>query len=790
MGNTVAAPTVGNPVLSSRTKARAVYEISEAESDRLFREKIGYISVIQKAHSNNSGSSGAASGINKNSQHSHSHRNTGDGLALFPGDLVSAVTTFTDLSSRQSGSKTTNTGSKTTGTGSKTTNTESKTTGNTRTTRNLSSREGDTGGGSGGTGMSTPQVREIAIRGGTRSTMSPTHSSSSSLSSKEGQGSFGIASINLPSKGSSSKTPSMAASGSTSKGTAKESLGSSRGTAKESVGTSKGTAKDSFSTRGTDISQSAKSKDNAGREGVAKEIVAYAGTIQGGISQIGVSKDSTTSKGGKSKTSSNAKSMASFGASNGARSKESNSVSTEGSALWGMMRQTSDRESIPSKASQKSRVSKASLAAASVRQRSQASGVAAAAKPVVSRFDSVTSITSIPSQFIQSSSTSSFPTLAVQLPAEQTQLQQQIEAQDTETQILLKAMKRKMEQADLERDSCLSQIETLNKEMEAFREDTTKMLEEKNDTIELHETDMACLKQQILVLQTQNKDDKNAAMTETRGLLRKVTTLQNTLMVVEKERDAAVAAMDAVPSEHGSTASPDAGELKETIQDLLQQLETAEEDHQREQNVLQEDVLLLRRKLERLESDFIVVERERDDAVHRLEQSAHTLEEERVINASDIKKYQDELQRWKDRYVQELRFSNKETGQMLQKTAVILGNRLSAGILEGIQEEDNEDDENLEPSSSSGPTSTSTPSSIEDRHETYHRLLARLQSVSPSPIPSLTDVSSSAVPTSIASSSDSGPVWIPSGHRGHHQPMSEVSFDENISIPSFLSKIW
>jgi hypothetical protein len=358
---------------------------------------------------------------------------------------------------------------------------------------------------------------------------------------------------------------------------------------------------------------------------------------------------------------------------------------------------------------------------------------------------------------------------------------------ELERESMIRAMQQKMAHFDLEQDACLRQMETMNEAMELYRRNNTKKLLDKDEIIQLHETEIACLRQQILQLQAQNKDERSAAMTETRTLLRRVTLLQNSLMVAQKERDSFLLAIDRAPSEYGSTTSTqDSMELKETIQELLQQLEITEEEHQREQSMLQEEITLQRRKLERLESEFILIERERDDAIHKLRQSEQQLDVERALNVSDLKKYEEELRKWKERYVQEMKFSNKEAGDMLQKTAVILGSRLSAGILEGIQEEDEEDDENLEPSSSLPTTNTPLPVDTAG-NDAYKRLLTRLRSI-PRSVP-LMEVTDAAVP-SVINAGGSGPAWIPVGNKGHHQPMSEISFDGDISIPTFLSKIW
>ena len=724
MGNTVAAPTPTSGRIRSG-KARAVRGISEAESDRLFREKIGYISVIQKTQSNGN--------LRLNNTH---HQQRGHILDtpqsnnsaasrsndLFSGDLVSAVTSITEL-----------------------TNPPSQLGSRTDEKPPLSSQ--DTGGGSAAGGRDSPNIREIAI-GRTGTTASPTNSNDSSggdrnsLSTKESDKKppGGPTAFFPGSPGSNNNYNEVGGGSKASSGGSRASSGGSRASGGRGAATNTGSAD-----RGA---------------AATKEYARKSSSI--------------------SSASRDASSKASVG---------EGSKASEGSALWALQTGASGQRSVRSRTSQRSRISTASLAAASVRQRMQA-----ATEKTPARADSVTSASSGPSRNTASTNSSSKRKFTeeqddaeaqILLRAMHLKMEQQ---DDAEAQILLRAMHLKMEQADLERDSCVNRIETLNHEMEIYRQDTTQQLQQKDETIELHETDIACLKQQIIDLKAKNKDEKTAAMSETRGLLRKVATLQSTLSVIQKERDSAVAAMETGPSEHGSTSTHDPVELKETIQDLLQQLEVSEQEHQREQALLQEEVLLLRKKLERLESEFIVVERTRDDATHRLEQTSQKLEIERALNESDVKKYKDELQKWKDRYVQELRFSNREASEMLQQSTVILGSRLSAGILEGIEEVDEEDDENLEPMSSSVPTSIASSNGDNKQDTTYHRLLARLQTVA-SPVP-LMDVTTSAVPSSVTGSNGSGTAWIPSGDKGHHQPMSEVSFDENISIPSFLSKIW
>ena len=367
----------------------------------------------------------------------------------------------------------------------------------------------------------------------------------------------------------------------------------------------------------------------------------------------------------------------------------------------------------------------------------------------------------------------------------------------TMTEELLRDMQKKMGKMDLEQDSCMHQLKSMNQEMESYRRSTLRKLQEKDDTIDLNKTEIAFLKQQMLQVKMDYQDHKATVKTETRNLIRKITSLQNQLTLAELDRDAAVAAADAVTaaSTAASTATNDTeeiatknshtDELKETVQDLLQQLEASEDDHQREQTMLHSEILVIRKKLERLESEYIAVERERDDARQQVDICQQQLDLEKALHASAEKHYQEEIQKWKGLYEQETRFTpqnHQASAKRLQKTAATLGSRLGAGILEGIQEEGNQ---------SRAATAMTMNSSDDDSDAYYARLVGKMESVSAA----MTKRSSTgfvqvqAAPmVDISSTCESIPAYVPESNSGTHE--SQAAFQETISIPNFLSKVW
>lgn len=372
----------------------------------------------------------------------------------------------------------------------------------------------------------------------------------------------------------------------------------------------------------------------------------------------------------------------------------------------------------------------------------------------------------------------------------------------TTEKALLKDIQAKMIQGELELNSNGKEILQIKAEMETLWAETQQKLEEREKTIESNEATIAEMKREMEKLKAEHKDASAAAHTETTALLRKVTTLQNHLKVVEQERDAALTACE--KNEHGSIkATPQEEELNETIQELLKQLKHTEKEHQKEQETLRDEVMLVRRRLERLEGEYIVLERERDSALEKLNATEQKLRLEKAMATADIRQYQDELAMWKERYSEELRFCNRETENTMQKTAVVLGNRLSAGILEGIQE----DEELIMTSDDNGVTTArldddfTTTRLEDDANSTYSRLMTRLRAVA-SPVP-MTDVTTERVNqmnsnhSHLSQSNSNNYGWTSPvesattmGSKSHVSRNPNGGFDEAISIPNFLSQVW
>ena len=293
----------------------------------------------------------------------------------------------------------------------------------------------------------------------------------------------------------------------------------------------------------------------------------------------------------------------------------------------------------------------------------------------------------------------------------------------------------------------------------------------------------------------EREEDRINTTSNTNALQRQVSMLQNQLMVAEVEKDAALEAADEEKKAHqmqGGTPQPDGSEynfstssnngsnytevseLRETVQQLLQQLEEAEDEHQEEQNMLQEEVLLLRKKLERLESQYIVVERARDDALQKLEACRQQLEVEKALNSTDLKRYQLEIRKWRDRCEQELRFSVKKSSSgEINKTAASLGSRLGAGILEGVEEE---------------VKTTVTGRSMDEMSDGFPSDFDQVNDVASTP--NRIEVTAN-FPINVSSSDSTPVVWMPEDHEDPNSGMSSnQAFKEPISIPNFLSKVW
>jgi hypothetical protein len=421
------------------------------------------------------------------------------------------------------------------------------------------------------------------------------------------------------------------------------------------------------------------------------------------------------------------------------------------------------------------------------------------------------------------------------------------------TEALLAEMQRKLAKVDQEQDSCLNQLTKMNEEMESYKGDMETKLREKEDIIEMHEANIAYLKQALLKCKAEHSTEKTRATQEMRSLLRKVSALRNQLLVSEQERDAAVAAFNRVEAaatatntsedeDQQSTGSssgggggggtrsssassvcisvtpnPEVEELRATVQELLQQLQDSEDEHQREQDMLQDEVMLLRKKMEQLEMDYIVVEKERDDARFAQKEAQQQLQVEKALNASDLKKYQDELAKWRTRYLQERQYAKKEKASsqhLLKRTAVLVGNRLGAGILEGMAEEVDEFEYADCHSSMMGEfhkTSSSGGSQQYQREQLQqHPTNIHIQTISSSADTSAnnsivqtattananhslqgqqrqqTSSASTASGFVMAPSSNSslGPLWtLPS-------PKPSQAFEETISIPGILSQVW
>ena len=351
--------------------------------------------------------------------------------------------------------------------------------------------------------------------------------------------------------------------------------------------------------------------------------------------------------------------------------------------------------------------------------------------------------------------------------------------QQEDTEALLANMQTKFAAVDLQQQTCLQQIQQMNEEMDQFQQDSAERLKPKDHIITQKDEEISQLKKELLRMKAERQVDGSHKTTELRNLVRKVAVLKNNLLIVEQQRDAAIAAAKVKPvstsndeEDDNNSTNTECEELKETIQDLLQQLEDSEKDHQREQNDLNDEVITLRQKVEQLESAFIQVEHERDEAVAKWNASRKQLEVEKALNASDLKKYQTELQKWKERYLQEKTAQKNATSDMLQKSAVMLGNKLGAGILEGMEEDQtqstyiiaygDEDDDDEDDDQSEMVSSISHLGVVTQHNNAPVSVVRKAPSdyTGEEPI-----------------------IWSP-------DTKSEQAFEETISIPNFLSQVW
>lgn len=395
----------------------------------------------------------------------------------------------------------------------------------------------------------------------------------------------------------------------------------------------------------------------------------------------------------------------------------------------------------------------------------------------------------------------------------------------------LKDIQKKMAQVDLGQNSCLDQIKTMNHEMDAYRRTSLRKLQERDNAIDLNMTEIAFLKQQMLQVKTEYQDHLSLIKMETRKVMRKLMSVQTHMKVVELEKDAAVKEVLAMKAKATKAAvksnggTPDASnkpidtvqdptatsnssstkELEQTIHDLLQQLRDSEDAHQREQDTMCQEVLDMRKKLEQKESEYIAVERERDDARQQIDIRNQHLELEKALHASAEKQHFEEINTWKNLYEQEMRFKPQncqESASRLRTKAATLGSRLGKGILQGIQEEDNR----------SRASTAMTVNSLEDDNSDsyYTNMVGQVEYVTATKL--LTRSSVTSYSSHCGSSIDSGgilehsaanapmmppleqsgtclsaPTYVPDGPNGK---ASTEAFQEAISIPNFLSKVW
>ena len=382
---------------------------------------------------------------------------------------------------------------------------------------------------------------------------------------------------------------------------------------------------------------------------------------------------------------------------------------------------------------------------------------------------------------------------------------------------VLKKIKKKMARVDQEQNSCLDQIKTMNDEMEAYRRNTLRQMKEKDDIIDLSMTEIAFLKQQMLQVKTEYQDHLSLIKTETSKVMRKLMAVQNQLKVVEIERDAAVSELKATKDgaakviatrkESGeqnekpmdAVRDPSAAsttELERTVYDLMNQLEATTGAHQKERDELDAEIKDYRKRLERKEGECITLERERDDARQQIEIRNQLLELEKALHASAEKHHLEEINTWKSLYEQEVQFTpekRQESAERVQKAAALLGNRLGKGILKGIQEDDNR---------SRASTATTVNTMDYDSNDAHYTnmmeyvvatkmLNMTLPSSSNNSLDSqriLEHASAPMMPSfDHTGTSSTFPTYIPEGSSS--RPSSEA-FQEAISIPNFLSKIW
>ena len=313
----------------------------------------------------------------------------------------------------------------------------------------------------------------------------------------------------------------------------------------------------------------------------------------------------------------------------------------------------------------------------------------------------------------------------------------------------------------VDQSTCQQQLQLISLQMEAYKTDTQKVLEEKDNIILCNQAEIEFLKNELLQVKLKAKEEQFTAKTETRSLIQKMTHLQHEIKDAKNEKISAASA-EITSSSSKSVSS----ESHEQFQELLNKLANSETDHQKERAKMQQQLTILRDSLSRLERSHTTVQNERDVACRQYSQLQQQCKIEKTLHKSFEKYYQAEIQKLKQLYHETFQDTRKKAARKaLQTKAVTVGSRMGARILQDFIQNDQEDDFNDQysyPSPEAEAAAVSTAIADCKQQRQRQEQLQTLESV---------------------------PTYIPKPANDKDDNESKA-FEESIAITDFLKEVW